>query len=83
MESYKDLAARDADGSLSAIGVAPEQAVVDLERLVELIHSRQPEEEAELEIMDCRYLGARPPRKGEQASVAYCLRLLFLGRWNL
>jgi hypothetical protein len=83
IESYKDLAAQDADGSLSAIGVAPEQALEDLERLGELIHSRQPQQEAELEIMHRRYLEARSPRKGEKASIAYRLRLLFLDRWNL
>jgi transposase-like protein len=83
IESQKGLAARDADGSLSAIGVAPEQAVADLERLGVLIHSRQPEQEAELEIMHRRYLEARSPGKGEQATIAYRLRLLFLDRWIL
>jgi hypothetical protein len=83
IESYTDVAARDADGSLSAIGVTPEQAVADLERLGQLIHSRQPEQEAELENMHRRYLEARSPRKGEQASMAYRLRMLFLDRWNL
>jgi transposase-like protein len=83
IESYRDLAARDADGSLRALGVTPEQAVADLERLGQLIHSRRPEQEAELETMHHRYLAARPPRKGEQARIAYRLRLLFLDRWNL
>jgi hypothetical protein len=83
INSYKELAAQDADGSLSAIGVAPEQALADLERLGELIHSRQPKQEAELGTMHRRYLEARPPRKGERATIAYRLRLLFLDRWNL
>jgi hypothetical protein len=83
IENLKALAAQDVDGSLSAIGVAPEQALADLERLGELIYSRQPEEEAELGTMHRRYLKARPPRKGERAAVAYRLRLLFLDRWNL
>ena len=71
-----------ADGSLAAIGVSPEQAVSDLERLEELIWSRQPDEQAELEALHRRYLDADPPPKGERARVAYRLRLLFLGRWN-
>ena len=83
IENYTAVAAQDADGSLSCINVTPEQAVADLERLGELIHSRQPEQEAELEIMHRRYLEARSPRKGEQACLAYRLRLLFLDRWNL
>ena len=83
IENYTEVAAQDADGSLSRIGATPEQAVADLERLGELIHSRQPEQEAEPEIMHRRYLEARSPRKGEQASIAYRLRLLFLDRWNL
>lgn len=76
-------AAQDADGSLSAIGIAPEQAVADLKRLGELIQTRRPEDEAELRTFHFRYLDAASPRKGERASVAYRLRLLFLDRWNL
>ncbi len=34
-------------------------------------------------IPDTRYQGAAPSKKGEQASVAYRLRMLFLDRWNL
>lgn len=83
IENWKPKAAQDADGSLSSVSVAPEQAVADLERLGELIHSRQPEEEAELAVLHRRYLDAIPPRKGERASLAYRLRLLFLDRWNL
>ncbi|MBN1811767.1 MAG: hypothetical protein JXA14_08020, partial [Anaerolineae bacterium] len=30
-----------------------------------------------------RYLGAAPPAKGETATLAYRLRLLYLDRWNL
>jgi len=83
IENWLPLAAQDADGSLGVIGVAPEQAVADLARLGELIHSRQPDEEDELRTFHLRYLQAAPPRKGEQASLAYRLRLLFLDRWNL
>jgi len=83
IEIYQALAAQDTDGSLNAIGIAPEQALADLARLDALIHSRQPDEEAELGILHRRYLDAKPPREGEKASIAYRLRLLFLDRWNL
>jgi transposase-like protein len=83
IEELREAAARDADGSLAAIGVSPEQAVADLKRLEELIRTRQPTQEAELGILHRRYLGAAPPVPGERASIAYRLRLLFLDRWNL
>ena len=83
IESLMAAAAQDADGSLSALDIAPEQAVADLKRLQELILTRQPEDEAQLRTFHFRYLEATPPRKGEQASIAYRLRLLFLDRWNL
>jgi transposase-like protein len=73
----------DEDGSLAAIGVKPEQALEDLKRLGELILSRQPEEEDELEEMHQRYTGASPPARGEKATNAYRLRLMYLDRWNL
>jgi hypothetical protein len=41
IERYQPLVARDADGSLTAIGVSPEQAAADLTRLGELVKSRQ------------------------------------------
>ena len=83
VETLKSLAVADKDGSLAVIGVAPEQAVADLERLDELIRSRQPNQEDELEIMHLRYVAAAPPGENEQASAAYRLRLLFLDRWTL
>lgn len=73
----------DEDGSLADIGVTPEQATDDLKRLGELILSRQPEEEKELEAMHRRYARAPGPRPGEKASVAYRLRMLYLDRWSL
>jgi len=76
-------ATTDADGSLTAIGTAPEHAVADLERLAELIRTRQPEDVDELAEMHLRYIGAAPPSPGEKATVAYRLRLLYLDRWNL
>jgi transposase-like protein len=80
---YQPLVARDADGSLQAIGVSREQAAADLTRLGELVKSRQREQASELEAMHRRYLEAAPPQEGEHQSLAYRLRLLFLDRWNL
>jgi transposase-like protein len=83
IERYQPLVAKDADGSLKAIGVSPEQASADLTRLGQLVKSRQREQTAELEIMHRRYLQAPPPQEGGRQSLAYRLRLLFLDRWNL
>ncbi len=83
LEKYQPLVAWDADDSLGAIGVSPEQAAADLTRLGELVRSRQHEQAPELEAMHRRYLQAVPPREGEHQSLAYRLRLLFLDRWNL
>jgi hypothetical protein len=83
IERYQPLVARDADGSLQAIGVSPQQAAADLTRLGELVKSRQREQAPELEAMHRRYLQASPPQEGEHQSLAYRLRLLFLDRWNL
>jgi hypothetical protein len=81
--SLEPWVATDADGSLSAIEVTPEQALADLKRLGELVIERKPEDVEELESMHCRYLAASSPGAGEKATVAYRLRLLFLDRWNL
>jgi hypothetical protein len=83
IERYQPLVAKDADGSLQAIGVSPQQAEADLKRLGELVKSRQREQGVELEAMHRRYGAARPPKEGEHQSRAYRLRLLFLDRWNL
>ena len=83
IEKLKAAIAGGKDDSLNAIGVAPEEAVADLDHLGELIHSRQPEQEAELERLHLRYIGAESPRGHERASIAYRLRMLFLDRWSL
>ena len=83
IEGLGPQVASDADGSLAAIDVTPEQALADLKRLGELILSRQPEEEEELEAMHHRYTHAASPAPGQRASIAYRLRLLYLDRWNL
>lgn len=82
-DNLASLAGSDADGSLAAIGVKPEQALADLKRLGELILSRQPEEEDELGEMHQHYIEAKPPGQGEKATIACRLRLLFLDRWSL
>jgi hypothetical protein len=83
IESMEPKVASDEDGSLVAIGVTPEQALKDLHRLGELVLSRQPEQEDELEGMHHRYIGAPSPRAGEKATAAYRLRLMYLDRWSL
>ena len=83
IDNLESLAGPDQDGSLAGIGVTPEQTLKDLKRLGELILSRQPEEEDELGEMHHRYTDAAPPIRGEKATVAYRLRLMYLDRWNL
>jgi hypothetical protein len=68
------------DSSLAALGITPEQAWADLQRLGALIQTRQPEEQAELETLHNHYQGATPPNKGKSASLADRLHLLFLDR---
>lgn len=83
IESLSPQVKADKDGSLQQIGVTSEQGVADLRRLGELVRSRQPDEGDELEQMHLRYKEACAPKKGEKASVAYRMRLLFLDRWEL
>lgn len=77
--------ARDADGSLAAIGVAPARAVADGQELLRLMQERQPTPEASatLAAIHRRYLAAQAPRPGAMTSLAYRLRLFSLDRWNL
>ena len=79
--------ARDADGSLHAIGVTPEQAVADCDELLRLIRARQPTAQAaaQLEEIHRRYALAPSPAKLRQAqeTLAYRMRLFTLDRWNL
>ena len=71
IERYQPFVARDADGSLHAIGVSPQQAAADLTRLGELVKSRQKEQAPELEALHRRYLDAVPPQEGAHQSLAY------------
>ena len=71
------------DTSLAELHIEPAQALLDLRRLGELIHSRQPEHQAEVQALYERYAAAAAPRKNRTTSIAYHLRNLFLDRWNL
>jgi transposase-like protein len=71
------------DTSLANMQIEPDQALADLKRLGELIHSRQPNQQAEIQSLYERYAAAAPPKTGKVASVAYRMRNLFLDRWNL
>lgn len=79
--------ARDADGSLAAIGVTPEQALADNDALLRLMQERQPTPEAaaQLEHIHQRYAQAASPGKLKQRkeTLAYRMRLFSLDRWNL
>jgi transposase-like protein len=77
------IEAAKGDASLAEIQLQPAQALADLRQLEDLIHSRQPEQQAQLLALYERYAQARAPRKGKAASIAYRLRNLFLDRWNL
>lgn len=70
------------DTSLQALEITQEQALADLATLKTLIHSRQPEEQAELERLFERYAPAQKPRNGSYP-LAYRMRNLLLDRWNL
>jgi len=72
-----------ADRSLLELGIEPQQALLDLRQLAELMHSRLPEQQLQLEALFQRYAAAPAPRPGQSASLAYRLRNLFLDRWNL
>ncbi|MEI8366779.1 MAG: hypothetical protein WCF65_10225 [Parachlamydiaceae bacterium] len=77
------LIAANQDHSLETIGITKEQAISDLTRLREMIHSRIPDEQPLLEEMYLRYAKARKPGKGKKHDVAYRMRNLFMDRWNL
>ena len=71
------------DSSLAELQIEPTQALADLRRLGELIHSRQPQQQAEVQALYERYAAALHSKKGQIASIAYRMRNLFLDRWNL
>jgi transposase-like protein len=71
------------DPSLAEIQIEPAQALAHLRQLGELIHSRQPHQQAQVQALYERYAHAASPKKGKSASIAYRMRNLFLDRWNL
>jgi len=71
------------DASLAELQIEPAQALADLRRLGELIHSRQPAEQTEVQALYERYAQAVPPKRGKSTSIAFRMRNLFLDRWNL
>ena len=71
------------DASLAELQIEPAQALADLRLLGELIHSRQPEQQTEVQALYERYASAAAPKKRKTASIAYRIRNLFLDRWNL
>ena len=83
VDELSALIVSNQDHSLEVIGVPPEQALLDLSKLKEMIHTRIPEEQSLLEAMYLRYANAPKPRKGEKHNVAYRMRNLFMDRWNL
>jgi len=83
IENLSALIRAGKDHSLETIGISPEQALADLDKLRTLIYTRKPEDQQELEQMYLRYAKARKPAKGQAFSVAYRMRNLFLDRWNL
>jgi transposase-like protein len=83
VEEMSAIAQSGQDQSLEAIGVTPQQALADLATLKQLIHSRRPEDQPQLEQMYVRYANARKPGKDKRFDLAYRLRNLFLDRWNL
>ena len=81
--SLSQAVERGADTSLAALQIEATQAMADLRRLGELIHSRQPAEQTEVQTLYQRYAQASAPKRGQTASVAYRIRNLLLDRWNL
>ena len=82
VEDLSAIIQKGNDPSLQAIGITAQQALEDLSTLNDLIHSRKPDDQSQLELLYDRYAQARKPRKG-RFTVAYRMRNLFLDRWNL
>jgi len=74
---------RGGDGSLELPGIAPEQALADLELMKRLVHTRRPEDQEQVEALAMRYAQVRSPGKGRKQTIAYRMRNLFLDRWNV
>lgn len=83
VDELSTILATNQDHSLETLGITPEQALTDLNKLKEMIHARIPNEQPLLEAMYLRYAKARKPGKGKKHDLAYRLRNLFMDRWNL
>ena len=83
IDELSAIIAANQDHSLETIGIQAEQALADLAKLREMIHTRIPEEQSLLEAMYLRYANAPKPGKGKKHNVAYRIRNLFMDRWNL
>jgi transposase-like protein len=83
VEELKKQVEQSKDASLTKIGVTQEDARADLEHLRELTKERNPEDEDKLAALYDRYTAATAPRKGERATLAYRMYLLFLDRYNM
>jgi transposase-like protein len=83
VDELSTLIMSNQDHSLDVIGISPEQALLDLSKLKEMIHTRVPEEQSLLEAIYLRYANARKPAKGKKYDIAYRMRNLFMDRWNL
>ena len=83
IEQLQAALANGCHPSLEQVGVSVQQALLDWQRLKELIHLRQPEVQSELEHLSQRYQEARPSARSQPATLAYRLRNLLLDRWNL
>jgi len=83
VDELSTILATNQDHSLETLGITPEQALTDFNKLKEMIHARIPNEQPLLEAMYLRYAKARKPGKGKKHDLAYRLRNLFMDRWNL
>jgi transposase-like protein len=77
------IEAAQEDPFLAELHIQPVETLADLRQLGELIHSRQPQEQTQVQALYERYASASPSKKGKPASIAYRMRNLFLDRWNL
>jgi hypothetical protein len=83
IENLSQAIQAEADHSLSALGIDPQNALDDLRLLGELIQARLPEQQPIVEALYLRYARAPAPRPGQSACLAYRMRNLFLDRWSL
>ncbi len=83
VERLRPFVEADADGSLGRAGISAEQALQDLDRLMEVVRARREEDISVLRVLRDRYQRARAPSRGESWDIAYHLRMLFLDRSEL